>query len=71
MLEEAHVEHYRERIQGVLAKLVAVGIYWAQIKGRFGATGKHSRIYLGLKYGMRWRVRTLVSRYKSKSNAYS
>jgi hypothetical protein len=47
-------------------KLVRVGIYWAQIKGRFGA-GKHSRIYLGLKYGLRWRARALMTRFKSKS----
>jgi hypothetical protein len=28
-LEEAHREYYQERMQGVMAKLVAVGIYWA------------------------------------------
>jgi len=42
--------------------MVKVGIYWANIKGRFGGP-KAGRIYLALKYGMRWRARTLISRF--------
>ena len=42
--------------------MVKVGIYWANIKGRFGRP-KAGRIYLGLKYGMRWRAITLIHRF--------
>jgi hypothetical protein len=42
--------------------MVKVGIYWANIKGRFGGP-KAGRIYLALKYGMRWRAKTLINRF--------
>jgi len=46
--------------------MLKVGLYWSSIKGRYsyikGSTGKS--MYLALKYGLRWRARALLSRFK-------
>ena len=44
---------------------MSVGIYWAQIKGRFGQKPGNNRIYLAMKYGMRWRAKALISRFST------
>eukprot|EP00347_Sterkiella_histriomuscorum_P001736 403370884 len=46
-----------------LTKLLEVGIYWATIKQRFGINQRNNRVYLGLKYGMRWRAKTLIIKF--------
>lgn len=62
--EQAQFEHLKGNIQGALTKMVSVGIYWAQIKGRFGLkTAAGNRMYLAMKYGMRWRAKALLSRF--------
>ena len=55
---------------GALLKITQVGMYWANIKGRF-KTGQKSaaerRIYLAMKYGNLWRARVMVNKMGSKS----
>ena len=49
--------------QGVkkdLVKMIEVGVYWRQIKGRFGAST--SRTYLAMKYGYRWLNRIKIKK---------
>jgi hypothetical protein len=49
--------------------MVQVGIYWAQVKGRFnGGTKKTS--YLKMKYGMRWRAHFLLARFKAPPDQF-
>ena len=48
-----------------MLKITQVGMYWANIKGRF-KTGQKSaaerRIYLAIKYGNLWRARVQVKK---------
>jgi hypothetical protein len=39
--------------------MIKVGIYWANIKGRFASKG---RLYLAMKYGLKWKYRTLLNK---------
>jgi hypothetical protein len=65
MLKESQFEHIKSKLQYALSKIVSVGIYWAQIKGRFGQKPGNNRIYLAMKYGMRWRAKALISRFST------
>ncbi|CDW87866.1 UNKNOWN [Stylonychia lemnae] len=62
----------KDRLSSVLRntflKLLEVGIYWATIKSRFGIQQRGGRIYLGLKYGMRWRAKVLIAKYYRSQN---
>jgi len=40
--------------------MVQVGMYWMQIKGRFG--NPKSRTYLAMKYGYRWLHRVKINK---------
>ena len=40
--------------------MVQVGMYWLQIKGRFG--NPKSRTYLAMKYGYRWLHRVQINK---------
>lgn len=37
-----------------MVQILSVGMYWKQIKGRFGGQHGMRRTYLLMKYGYRW-----------------
>jgi hypothetical protein len=64
MYQQAKFAHVKTKVQAAVTKMVTVGIYWAGIKGRFGQkTPTGRRMYIAMKYGMRWRAKALMSRF--------
>lgn len=49
-----------------LIKMTGVGMYWAQIKGRFRgskSSAAERRIYLAMKYGNIWRAKAQIKKF--------
>lgn len=67
-MRQACLDHKRAIVNQALMKIVQVGMYWSQVKGRYPkeklSNGAEKRIYLAIKYGNMWRSKVLIRKIR-------